>query len=200
VVPLLERHIVDGVILSHTASLWPWLISRLVLAPAAFGFAYQRRYRGGRVALADSTTCATTCTRTCKMDFANLDRMPTGQLVARATSDSALVQGLLNPLPNMAGNVLLLSLGVMVFLSPSLAVVGLVIAPALLFVSYPMRRRIFPATWAAQQREGDLVQIVDEDISDVRVVKAFGQERRELERIADPADNLCSSQLRAVRL
>ena len=47
------------------------------------------------------------------MDFDNLDRMPTGQLVARANSDSTLVQGLLSFFPIMSGNVLLmlLSLG-----------------------------------------------------------------------------------------
>ena len=57
------------------------------------------------------------------MDFDNLDRMPTGQLVARANSDSTLVQGLLSFFPIMSGNVLLmlLSLGVMFYLSPLLA-------------------------------------------------------------------------------
>jgi ATP-binding cassette subfamily B protein len=50
-VPLVERQIVDGVVVSHTTSLWPWLVSLVVLAAAAFGFAYLRRYRGGRVAL-----------------------------------------------------------------------------------------------------------------------------------------------------
>ena len=92
-----------------------------------------------------------------RMDFAALDRMPTGQLVARATSDSALVQGLLSFLPLMSGNLLLmlLSLGVMVYLSPLLAVVSLVIVPVGLAVSYRLRTAVFPATWDAQQREGE---------------------------------------------
>ena len=63
-----------------------------------------------------------------------------------------------------------------------------------------MRRRIFPATWDGQQREGDVVQIVDEDVNGVRVVKAFGQEQRELERVADAAQAVYGSQMRAVRL
>src|ERR1700734_4381999 len=119
------------------------------------------------------------------MDFDNLDRMPTGQLVARANSDSTLVQGLLSFFPIMSGNVLLMlfSLGVMIYLSPLLAVVSVVIAPTLLVVSYRMRRRVFPATWDGQQREGEVVQIVDEGLSGVRIVKAFGQEHRELERV-----------------
>ena len=136
------------------------------------------------------------------MDFDNLDRMPTGQLVARANSDSTLVQGLLSFFPIMSGNVLLMlfSLGVMVYLSPLLAVVSVIIAPTLLIVSYRMRRRIFPATWDGQQREGDVAQIVDEDVNGVRVVKAFGQEERELERVTGAAQTLYGSQMRAVRL
>ncbi len=136
------------------------------------------------------------------LDFDNLDRMPTGQLVARANSDSTLVQGLLSFFPIMSGNVLLMlfSLGVMIYLSPLLAVVSLVVAPSLLVVSYRMRWRIFPATWDGQQREGDVVQIVDEDVNGVRVVKAFGQEHRELERVADASKVLYGSQMRAVRL
>ena len=123
------------------------------------------------------------------LDFDNLNRMPTGQLVARANSDSTLIQGLLGFFPIMSSNVLLtlLSLAVMLYLSPLLALVAVVIVPCVLVVSYRMRWRIFPATWDGQQREGDLVQIVDEDLNGVRVVKAFGQEDRELERIADAA-------------
>ena len=136
------------------------------------------------------------------LDFDNLDRMPTGQLVARANSDSTLVQGLLSFFPIMSGNVLLMlfSLGVMFYLSPLLAVVSVIIAPSLLIVSYRMRRRVFPATWDGQQREGEVVQIVDEDVNGVRVVKAFGQEQRELERVADASQILYGSQMRAVRL
>ena len=88
----------------------------------------------------------------------------------------------------------------MLYLSPLLALVSLVVAPALLVVSYRMRWRVFPATWDGQQREGDVAQIVDEDVNGVRVVKAFGQEQRELERVVGAAQTLYGSQMRAVRL
>ena len=203
VVPLIERQIVDGVIVAHTSSLWPWLVLLIVLAVTAFGFAYIRRYRGGRVALAVQYDMRNDMHDNLQsMDFDNLDRMPTGQLVARANSDSTLVQGLLSFFPIMSGNVLLmlLALGVMIYLSPLLAIVSLTVAPALLFISYRMRWRIFPATWDGQQREGDVAQIVDEDVNGVRVVKAFGQERRELDRVVDASRALYGSQMRAVRL
>jgi ATP-binding cassette subfamily B protein len=203
IVPLIERQIVDGVVVSHTSSLWPWLVLLLALAAASFGFLYLRRYRGGRVALSVQYDLRNAMHEHLQvLDFDNLDRMPTGQLVARANSDSALVQGLLSFFPIMSGNVLLMlfSLGVMIYLSPLLAVISVVIAPTLLIVSYQMRRKIFPATWDGQQREGDVVQIVDEDVNGVRVVKAFGQEQRELQRVTDASQTLYGSQMRAVRL
>src|SRR5580698_5780139 len=202
-VPLVARQIVDGVILTRTSELWPWLLLLIALAAASFAFAYVRRYRGGRVALEVQYDLRNDMHDHLQaLDFDNLGRMPTGQLVARANSDSTLVQGLLSFFPIMSGNVLLMlfSLGVMVYLSPLLAVVSVIIAPTLLIVSYRMRRRVFPATWDGQQREGEVVGIVDEDVNGVRVVKAFGQEKRELERVADAAQAVYGSQMRAVRL
>src|SRR6202012_3322772 len=94
----------------------------------------------------------------------------------------------------------LLSLVVMLWLSPLLAVAGLVVVPVVTFLSYRMRTRVFPASWDAQQREGDVVQRVDECLNGVRVVKAFGQERRELERVTDASQVLYGSQVREGRL
>ncbi|MDP9117811.1 MAG: ABC transporter ATP-binding protein/permease, partial [Actinomycetota bacterium] len=203
VVPLIARQIVDQVVIRHSSPLWPWLTALIALGAAIFGFAYLRRFRGGRVALNvqfDLRNAMHDHLQT--LDADTLSHLPTGQLVARANSDSALVQGLLSFFPIMSGNVLMmvLSLIVMLYLSPLLALVALLVAPALLFSSYRMRRRIFPASWDGQQREGDVAQIVDEDVNGVRLVKAFGQERRELERVVNASQALYGSQMRTVRL
>ena len=203
IVPLVTRQIVDNVILIPSSPLWPWLVLLIILGVATFGFSYLRRYHGGRVALSVQYDLRNDMQKHLQiMDAGNLDRMPTGQLVARANSDSALVQGLLAFLPMMSGNLLmmLLSIAVMLYLSPLLAIISLVMAPALLMVSYRMRWRVFPATWDAQQREGEVVQIVDESVNGVRVVKAFGQEAHEIGRIADSAGKLYGSQMRATRI
>jgi ATP-binding cassette subfamily B protein len=202
-VPLIARQIVDGVVIQRNSPLWPWLLLLVAVAVASFGFTYLRRYRGGRVGLAVQYDLRNEMHDHLQtMDLANLDRMSTGQLVARANSDSTLVQGLLNFFPIMSGNILLLvlSLVVMFFLSPLLAVVSLIVAPVIVLVSYRMRWKVFPATWDGQQREGDVAQIVDEDVNGVRVVKAFGQEERELGRIVTAAKSLFGSRMRAVRL
>ncbi len=202
-VPLVAREVVDTVVGNHSTPLWPWLVLLAVLALLTFGAAYVRRYRGGRVALEVQYDLRNDMHDHLQaLDLESLSRMPTGQLVARASSDTTLVQAFLSFLPIMSGNVFLLamSLGIMFYLAPLLALVSFVMAPTLAVVSYRMRWRVFPATWDAQQREGELVSIVDEDLNGVRVVKAFGQERREVERVAESAKVLYGSQMRAVRL
>jgi ATP-binding cassette subfamily B protein len=202
-VPLVARQIVDGVIVEKTSPLAPWLVLLLALAAATFGFTYLRRYRGGRVALEVQNDLRNDMhDHLQRMDAASLDRMPTGQLVSRANSDSALVQGLLNMLPIMSGNLILmiLSIVVMFTLAPLLALVSLVMVPALVITAYRMRAKIMPATWDAQQREGEVAQIVDEDVGGVRVVKAFGREQREVEKMAGVASGVYGSQMRSVRI
>ncbi len=202
-VPLIARQIIDNVIVAHTDSLWPWLVMLFAAAALTFVLAYVRRYRGGKMALGVQLELRNAIhDRLQRLDRATLSTLPTGQLVSRANSDSTLVQGLLNFLPLMTGNVLmmLLSLVVMFALSPLLALLALVIMPALFAVSFRLRQRVFPANWDAQQREGDLAQIVDEDVTGVRVVKAFGQEERELNRLVDAAQRLYGSRMRATRL
>jgi ATP-binding cassette subfamily B protein len=202
-IPLVARQIVDGVILRRNSALWPWLVLLTGLSGLTFLASHVRRYRGGQVALQVQYDLRNEMhDHLQSLDFENLSRMPTGQLVARANSDSTLVQGLLNFFPVVSSNVLMMifSLGVMIYLSPLLSVVSVVLAPSLILVSYRMRRRIFPATWDGQQREGEVVQIVDEDVNGVRVVKAFGQEDRELRRLDESARVLYGSHMRAVRL
>ncbi|MCW2525077.1 MAG: transporter transrane region, partial [Frankiales bacterium] len=202
-VPLIARQIIDQVIIARSSALWPWLALLFAVALATFAMAYLRRYRGGRLALDVQYDLRNAMHAHLQaMDLQSLDQMSSGQLVSRANSDSTLVQALLNFLPLLSGNVLLmvLSLGVMFYLCPLLAVVSLIVLPALVTVTYRMRTRIFPATWEAQQQEGELIQIVDEDINGVRVVKAFGQEGREIERIAAAAGSLYGARMRTVRL
>ena len=202
-VPLVARQIVDHVVGDRHASLWPWLVVLFAAAGISFALAYVRRYRGGQLALDVQFDLRNAIhDHLLTLDQRTLSRMPTGQLVSRANSDSALVQGLLQFLPLMTGNLImmLLALAVMFVLSPPLALLALVVMPALFVVSYRMRRRVFPASWDGQQREGDVAQIVDEGVTGVRVVKAFGQETRELERLAAAAEDLYGARMRATRL
>ncbi|WP_460607253.1 ABC transporter ATP-binding protein [Jatrophihabitans fulvus] len=202
-VPLIARQIVDEVVVARRDALWPWLVALFGVAVVTFALAYVRRYHGGRVALGVQLDLRDAVHHHLqRLDQGTLATLPTGQLVSRANSDSGLIQGLLMFLPLVTGNVVLMVLAVVVMfvLSPLLALVALVVIPALFVASYRMRVKIFPATWVAQQHEGDVAQLVSEGVTGVRVVKAFGQEQRELERLTGAARTLYGSRLRAVRL
>ncbi|MFT4211195.1 MAG: ABC transporter ATP-binding protein [Microbacterium sp.] len=201
--PLVARGIVDEVIVAGDSPLWIWIAGLLVLAVLGFVFTRIRRFQGGRVALDIQNDLRNEMhDHLQRMDAAALESMSTGQLVARANSDTALAQGFLNFLPLVFGNglTMLLSIVVMFVLSPLLGVISLVMVPALLWITYLMRVRTFPASWDAQQKEGEVAEIVDEDVGGVRVVKAFGQERRELERLTAASVRLYGSQMRSVRI
>jgi len=202
-VPLIARKIVDDVIGHPSARLWPWLLLLVFIAVAVFGFAYLRRFHTGRSSLAVQYDLRNQLhDHLLTLDQGSRSHLSTGQLVARASSDTTLVLGLLNFLPLVGGNLLMMviALGIMFVLSPLLACVGLVIAPALFFVSYRLRIRVFPASWDGQQREGEVAEIVDEDVGGVRVVKAFGQEERELLRMVGVVQSLYGARMRATRL
>ncbi len=144
-----------------------------------FVFAYFRRFRGGRIALDVQHDLRTAIFRQLqRLDFARHDEMSTGQLVSRASSDVALIQGFLQFLPIGVANILLfvVSLTVMFILSVPLALVMLAVAPLLLITAMKLRTSVFPASWDAQQKAGDVANVVEEDVTGVRVVKGFGQE------------------------
>ncbi|MEY2404394.1 MAG: ATP-binding cassette, subfamily bacterial, partial [Acidimicrobiaceae bacterium] len=201
--PVAEKIIVDDVIVNHRRPLAPWLA--LLIAAGVFGFvaAFVRRYVGGRVSLDVQYDLRNAVyERLQRLDFASHDQMQTGQLVSRANSDVGLLQGLLMFLPIMLGNLILLVIAmvVMVILSPPLTLVALLMLPALLLVTMRLRTTIFPASWDAQQRAGEVAGVVDEAVTGVRVVKGFGQEDRELEHLAAVGGDLFSSRMRLVKL
>jgi len=203
VIPLLQRSVIDNVIVAHKESIWPLAIGLLIAAAANFGGIYFRRYRGGKMALDVQHAMRTDLFESLsKLDGARQDEIHTGQLVGRSISDINMVQGLLQWAPLILGSVLLFvfSLVIMFILSPVLALVALAVAPALWAIAIASRRKLFPASWHAQQLVGEVAGIVDESIGGVRVVKGFGQEEQEQERMEAASERLFGSRLRMNRI
>jgi ATP-binding cassette subfamily B protein len=202
VIPLLQRNIIDNVIVSSRESVWPLAIGLLIAAAANFAGIYMRRYRGGKTALDVQHAMRTELFESLsKLDGARQDEIHTGQLVGRSISDINMVQGLLSWMPLIIGSVLLFifSLVIMVSLSPLLSLVAVAVAPALWLISTRSRTKLFPASWHAQQVVGEVAAIVDENVGGVRVVKGFGQEEQEMERMEATSEELFGSRLRMIR-
>ena len=200
--PIVERHIVDDTIVAHHGGLAGWLTVLVLFGVTRFVAAYVRRYWGGRVSLDVQHDIRTDIFRQLqRLDFARHDDLQTGQLVSRAGSDVALIQGLLAFLPIGIGNVIMfvVSVVLMIWLSPQLTLIMLVVSPLLLLTAIKLRTSIFPASWDAQQKAGEVATVVEEAVSGVRVVKGFGQEQQELDRLVRDARRLYGSRTRLVR-
>ncbi|MFD4738363.1 ABC transporter ATP-binding protein [Streptomyces virginiae] len=203
VVPLVTKVIIDDVIGDRTKPMAPWAGILIAAALLVYVFTYIRRYYGGRLALDVQHDLRTDMYATiARLDGRRQDELNTGQVVGRATSDLQLIQGLLFMLPMTIGNFLLfgMSLGIMLWLSPLLTVVALLMAPALWFIAKRSRKKLFPATWWAQGQAAAVATVVDGAVTGVRVVKGFGQEEQETGKLREAGRRLFAGRMRTIRL
>ncbi|MFG2709077.1 ABC transporter ATP-binding protein [Streptomyces goshikiensis] len=202
-VPLVTKVIIDDVIGDKTKSMGVWAGLLIAAAVLVYVLTYIRRYYGGRLALDVQHDLRTDMYDTiARLDGRRQDELSTGQVIGRATSDLQLIQGLLFMLPMTIGNFLLfgISLGVMLWLSPLLTLVALLMAPALWFIAKRSRKRLFPATWYAQGQAAAVAGVVDGAVTGVRVVKGFGQEEQETGKLRAAGRRLFAGRMRTIRL
>jgi ATP-binding cassette, subfamily B, bacterial len=202
-IPLIQRDIVDNAILAHRQPIWPGATLLIIAALLSFCGVYLRRYLGGRVSLDVQHDLRTELFGSLtRLDGARQDQLHTGQIVSRSISDLTMIQGLLGMVPMMlsSGVLFVVSVVIMAFLSPLLTLIALAVAPALWVIALASRRRLFPASWDAQQQAANVAGVVDGAVTGVRVVKGFGQEEQEIERVEEASGFLYASRVRAVRL
>ena len=202
-IPLIQRAIVDNLTSAAQPAIWPLAVALLVAAAANFGGLYVRRYRGGQLSLDVQHDLRTQLfSALSRLDGTRQDELHTGQIVSRSISDLTMIQSLLSMVPMLMGNAVLFvgSMIAMAFLSPVLTLVALAVGPALWLIAAASRRTLFPASWDAQQRAAGIAAVVDEAVTGVRVVKGFGQEEQEVQRIERASTRLYAARVRAVRL
>jgi ATP-binding cassette subfamily B protein len=130
-------------------------------------------------------------------------RQQTGQLMSRSTVDLQAVRFFLGyGLVFIAQSALtiLLGAGAMLLLQPGLAVLALAPVPLVVFIAGRYGRRSRPALQEVQQRIAELTADVEENVSGVRVVKAFAAEERQLERFGGSVGRVFDQSMIATRL
>ncbi len=123
-----------------------------------------------------------------RLSLAYHDRKQTGDLISRVTSDldaiqSFIASGLLGALIN--GITLVGMLGVMLYMNWRFTLIALSVAPPLFIIVFSYTRRIKKASRAVRKKEGEIVSIVQEVFSSMRVVKAFAREDYEQRRLEE---------------
>ncbi len=119
------------------------------------------------------------------LELGFFDHNQTGQLMSRATVDLQAVRfflgyGLVFIL--QSGLTIVLAATAMLILQPDLAAISLIPVPFVIYISARYGRRARPAIQEVQQRIGELTAAAEENISGVRVVKAFAREAHQRAR------------------
>jgi ATP-binding cassette, subfamily B, bacterial len=135
-----------------------------------------------------------------RLSLAYHDRKRTGDLISRVTSDIAAIQsfitsGLLDSLINCITLVGIVA--VMFCMNWKFTLIALSVAPPLFFVVYSYTRRIKKASREVRKKEGEIVSIVQEVFSSMRVVKAFAREDYEQRRLEEESLESVEIALRA---
>jgi ATP-binding cassette subfamily B protein len=168
------------------ANLWPLAGAVAAAGLLRLAFSVVRRLVAGRVSLGveyDLRNRMYTHLQSLELGF--FDGQQTGQLMSRSTVDLQGVRFFLGyGLIFMAQSALtiLIAAAVMLALNVPLALVALAPMPFVIYVAFRYGLRNRPASQEVQQRIAELTAEAEENVSGVRVVKAFAQEPRQLRR------------------
>jgi ATP-binding cassette, subfamily B, bacterial len=186
----------------HTLLVLALVILGVVLA--RWGFMYWRRIVAGRMSLAvEYDLRERMYGHLQRLELGFFDHQQTGQLMSRATVDLAAVRFFLGyGLVFILQSILTIVLAgvVMIYINPGLGLIALVPVPFVVVISYRYGNRARPAIQETQQRIAELTADAEENISGVRVVKAFAREQRQLERFRDTVGRVFSQAMVATRL
>jgi ABC-type multidrug transport system fused ATPase/permease subunit len=185
VIPYLVGVTIDRIRAGNN-DLWPLAAAIFAAGVINLAFSSSRRLVAGQVSLGveyDLRNRMYAHLQSLELGF--FDAQQTGQLMSRATVDLQAVRfflgyGLVFILQSL---VTVVVAGALMFsLNAPLALLTLAPMPLLVWVAFRYGRRNRPASQEVQQRIAELTADVEENVSGIRVVKAFAQEQRQLDR------------------
>jgi len=166
----------------------------------AFGVVIRRSYAGK----AEWRTCETLTEKVIDHIVAQPiewhRKKMTGDIVARCGVDADASVAILAPLPFSTSVVVMMvvSASWMLFVDIPLGLVAVVVFPILLLLNIGYQRRIDRYYNLAQKELGSLSEAVHESFDGVMVVKSFGAEKRETQRLASISSRLRDARIDAV--
>ncbi|MEK6252820.1 MAG: ABC transporter ATP-binding protein [Actinomycetota bacterium] len=192
-IPLLIGHTVNEIndaskpgASGDSSVLWPLAAAIVVAAILRLGLTLVRRLVAGRVSLAvefDLRQRFYSHLQSLELGF--FDSQQTGQLMSRATVDLQSIRFFLGyGLIFITQNLLTITLAaaVMIVLNPWLTLIALAPAPFVVLTAARYNRLSRPAVQEVQQRIAELTAEAEENVSGIRIVKAFAREEHQLHR------------------
>src|SRR3954467_11884655 len=184
--------------------LWPLAVAVVVAGGLRLAFSVSRRLLAGQVSLGVEYDLRNRMYQHLQsLELSFFDSQQTGQLMSRATVGLQAVRfflgyGLIFILQSAL--TIVIAAGVMLVLDPGLAAIALAPMPFVIWTSFRYGRRNRPASQEVQQRIAELTAEAEENIGGVRVVKAFAQEERQLDRFENRTRRVFDQSMVSTRL
>jgi ATP-binding cassette subfamily B protein len=138
-----------------------------------------------------------------RLELSFFDGQQTGQLMSRATVDLQSIRFFLGyGLIFITQNLLTITLAtaVMIAINPLLTLVALAPAPFVVYAASRYNRVSRPAVQEVQQRIAELTAEAEENISGIRIVKAFAREEHQLHRFQRAVARVFDQSIYSTRL
>jgi ABC-type multidrug transport system fused ATPase/permease subunit len=203
-IPNLTGRAIDAVRAHNRSLLWVWVAAIVGAGLARLALSVARRLVAGRVSLGVELDLRDRLYgHLQRLELSFFDRQQTGQLMSRATVDLQSVRFFLGyGLIFIAQSLLTIVLAAvaMFIVEPELALLSLLPAPFVVLLAASFGRRSRPALQEVQQQIAELTAVAEENISGVRVVKAFAREPVMLDRFRAQVERLFSQAVYANRI
>jgi ABC-type multidrug transport system fused ATPase/permease subunit len=203
-IPLLTGRAIDSIRRGDRSDLVVLAIAVGVAGLLRLSLSVARRLIGGRVSLGvEYDLRARLYGHLQSLELGFFDRQQTGQLMSRVTVDIQAVRFFLGyglVFIGQAVFTILLAAVAMFVLRPTLALLALAPVPFVIAVAYRYGRRSRPAVQEVQQRIAELTAEAEENVSGVRVVKAFAREDRQLHRFRHRVTRVFDQAMYSTRL
>jgi ABC-type multidrug transport system fused ATPase/permease subunit len=187
-IPWLVGRAINAIESGEQADLLPLALAIFGAAVLRLGLTVVRRLVAGKVSLAvEFDLRQAFYAHLQRLELGFFDSQQTGQLMSRATVDLQAIRfflgyGLIFITQNLL--TIVLASAVMIAIDPLLALIALAPAPLIVYVASRYNRVSRPALQEVQQRIAELTAEAEENVSGVRIVKAFAREEHQLHRFS----------------
>ncbi len=203
-IPWLIGRAVNAIESREQPDLLPLALAILAAGILRLGLTVVRRVVAGRVSLAvEFDLRQSFYAHLQRLELGFFDGQQTGQLMSRATVDLQSIRFFLGyGLIFITQNLLTIALVtvVMVALDPVLALIALAPAPLIVFTASRYNRVSRPALQEVQQRIAELTAEAEENVSGIRIVKAFAREEHQLHRFQRAVTRVFDQSIYSTRL
>ncbi|HMI81734.1 MAG TPA: ABC transporter ATP-binding protein [Solirubrobacterales bacterium] len=203
-IPWLIGRAVNAIEAGDKPDLLPLALAILGAAVLRLGLIVVRRVVAGKVSLGvEFDLRQTFYAHLQRLELGFFDSQQTGQLMSRATVDLQAIRFFLGyGLIFITQNLLTITLAsaVMFAIEPWLALVALAPAPLVVYVASRYNRVSRPAQQEVQQRIAELTAEAEENVSGIRIVKAFAREEHQLRRFQRAVARVFDQSIYSTRL